>query len=455
MKYPALTSLGLAILLVLARADVFVDNVAGDDANDGSAAKPARTIAQGLKLLRTGETLHLKPNPVPYNEKVEIRDRRLAGTAERPTVFDGHGAVLDRLRRPDPSAWKDEGDGVFTMPLPNNAWVMDQQGYWSGFPIVRFDAKPAEWRKSRKELEPLTCFLSKVYVQGTNERGSLHNLLHVRLPPGKTPAEVRVEVVGELTSFFVGVDHVTVRNLTSINSTQDGFATAGGKGIVFEKVRGTANMDQGMSHHGAEVTVRNSRFDGNAGGGVVDVYDTCRTRYFGCVIEGDVFRGGVEFHKGEFEMRDCVIRSNPNTSLSVAKGARVRLRNCLITGGSASKVGVSVGSDASLDMENCTLEGFSTGLSAAPGAKVRISRCALSRCTTLYALGSFEGLAFDENLLSPGVIRAGDKEYVAEAFARFVADSGLERKSRFEAAGGPAPSVDSPVGAGPLNPQTP
>src|SRR5262249_34031948 len=71
----------------------FVDAVRGDDAQDGSKAKPWKTVRHGLKRLKPGETLYLRGGT--YYEKVSLTR---SGTAEAPIViasYPGELAVLD------------------------------------------------------------------------------------------------------------------------------------------------------------------------------------------------------------------------------------------------------------------------------------------------------------------------------------------------------------------------
>jgi hypothetical protein len=259
--------------------------------------------------------------------------------------------------------WKSEGGDIFSRPLPNNAWGMPD--YWEGgFELVRFDGKPGRNVTSREALEPNSYFLYK--NQKELKTDPLHNTLYIRVPEGKTPDDVAVEAINATGGVYVGGNYVTVRNLISEFVGQDGFATHKNKGVVFENIEARFCMDQGISHHGADVVVRKSHFHHNAGGGVVDVYPEARTRYEQCLIESDTWRGGVEFLAGTFEMTNCIIRANPKAALRTNKGAKVKLKNCLLVSPELGKTtGVSVGDAATeLEMENCTLYGFACGVDA-------------------------------------------------------------------------------------------
>ena len=68
--------------------------------------------------------------------------------------------------------------------------------------------------------------------------------------------------------------------------------------------------------------MRHAHFHHNAGCGVVDVYPEVKVRYENCLIEHDTWRGGVEFHSGEFEMVNCVISANPKNLRSAIASLR-------------------------------------------------------------------------------------------------------------------------------------
>jgi hypothetical protein len=71
----------------------FVDAAKGDDAHDGSEAKPWRTVGHGTRRLKPGDTLYLRGGV--YHEKVSLSR---SGTPDAPVVvasYPGELAVLD------------------------------------------------------------------------------------------------------------------------------------------------------------------------------------------------------------------------------------------------------------------------------------------------------------------------------------------------------------------------
>jgi hypothetical protein len=197
-------------------------------------------------------------------------------------------------------------------------------------------------------------------------------------------------------SIGIGVEsnYVTVKNVRAQYTGGDCFDTCWGKNIVFDNVEGSYAMDQGISSHSAWVTVKNSWFHHNAGCGIVDVNmpkGVCRTKYINCLIEDNPFRGGVEFHSGEYEMESCVIR---NGGLGVCKGAKVKIKNCLLIGAenpAKPNRGIGVDSSSGLEMENCTIYRYNKGLIQGvwtTGCNIKASKCAFIDCMFAYWFGT-------------------------------------------------------------------
>ena len=381
MNYSLLQWLILSVLVAstdVRAGDVWVNNQVGDDAGMGSRVEPFRTVAHALQRIRPGMTLHLIPTPVPYQAGIRVE---ISGTSDAPIIVDGHGSIVSGRQHLPAAKWQEEGGGVFSRPLPNNAWGMERQ-WEGGFPLVWFDGRAGLNVPSRTALRPYGFFLHKNRKQ--QDTDPLHNWLFIQLPPGKTPDDVFVESINQLGGVYVGGNHVIVKNIVCEYGGRDGFATHRNCGVVFEHVEARYFMDQGMSHHGADVTVRNAHFHHNAGGGIVDVYPEARVRYEGCLIEADTWRGGVEFHSGTFAMTDCLIRGNQKKALTVTKGARVDLHNCLLI---APEFGITTGiiltgDNSQLKMTRCTLYGFSVGLDARITATnhLTVRRCAWLQC---------------------------------------------------------------------------
>lgn len=421
----------------VAAADWYVDNVRGSDRDgDGSVESPFRTLTHAQEQLRTSDTLHIVANEVPYNE---ILRPPVGGTPEAPLIIEGNGAVINRLTHYGPDEWTDEGDGVWRMLLRNNAHVMD--GHWSGFDLVFFDGEPGINAHSRDELQPNGYFLFKQRQKIDDEWHPLHNQLFIKLPEGRTPADIKVETNGVDSNVFIERPHTIVRHLHSTRSTMDGFGTGSRNtpGIVFENISSSYNMDQGISHHGSHVVVRDSHFFKNTGGGIVDVYAEVKVHYINCLVEDDLFRGGVELLNGEFILENCIIRNNLAKAMTINRGANVTLRNCIFIGTDDGKAsGLSIW-EGDVMIENCTFVGFPTAISiGGPTERVRIRNSAFINCgQSLQWQRREEGrpldIDSDFNFHEPAPLTANGVEYAPGQWTEFVEVTGLEKNSIVDA----------------------
>lgn len=93
-SHPPMRPLPTPIKAPLAKGPTyFVDAAKGDDKNDGSEAKPWKSVQHGVQRLKAGDTLYLRGGV--YYEKVRVTR---SGTAEAPIIiasYPGELAVLD------------------------------------------------------------------------------------------------------------------------------------------------------------------------------------------------------------------------------------------------------------------------------------------------------------------------------------------------------------------------
>ena len=139
-------------------ADLYVDNVKGDDQNPGAKEKPFRTFEKTISVLAGGDTIHLTPNEEPYRERFGELGKKHSGTPDKPTVVDGHGARFTRLNPVAPDRWKSEGGDVYSLKMKHNVVVMSGKGYYDGFPFLFVDGAPLPCVKNRESLTANSCF---------------------------------------------------------------------------------------------------------------------------------------------------------------------------------------------------------------------------------------------------------------------------------------------------------
>lgn len=272
----------------LAGGTYYVDNRTGDDANDGRSREHAlRTLARAARMLGPGDVLEIAPGE-PYRESLVIDSD---GTAERPVVIHGNGAVITGLEPIPNDSWKPVGDGV---------WFSANDACWGSLKPRLVDGAGREvefkWDKAG-----VTC----------------------RTSDGQRPKDL----YGYFRESGVKIeDHsnIVVENITAERFANDGFNIHGTcSNIVFRNIEARWNGDDGFSvHERSQTSVRGGRFHCN-GDGIADVHIS-QTSYEDVVVESnETF--GVGFQGGVRAMRNMVVRDNGGVPIEI-KQNRVRLK---------------------------------------------------------------------------------------------------------------------------------
>lgn len=387
MKLP-LFLLSLSLLSTTFAAELYVDNVSGSDSNPGTREQPFQTFQKSLSVLKGGDTLHLVPNEEPYRERFGELGKQHSGTPEKPTIVDGHGAHLTRLNHFPADRWQSEGGDVFSTRLKHNVVVMSGKGYYDGFPFVFVDGQPLPCVKSRDALTANSCFFFLYYDPQLKALHPDHGKLTIQLPPGKTPADVKI-MIPEADGVIVGGDHMIVRNINSSWSSSDLFDTHRGKGIIFEDITATDCLDQNTSAHStADCLIRYSFFRNALAMCALDITfqpnEDCRITYDACIFE----RGGAGFQgSGHYLVENSIIRDNTRDALKARQNATLTVRNCVLIKGDLGNYGVSASDHASITLENCTLIGFDHAINLlGPDARITLKNCVILDSKSAYSL---------------------------------------------------------------------
>lgn len=118
-------STAIVLLLVTAMPslarDFHVNNLIGDDRNDGGAETavsdrvgPMRSITRALKAAQPGDRILLANTGEPYRESVTLQGARHSTNGIRSFQIIGNGATLDGRVDVDTEAWRHEGGEVFS-----------------------------------------------------------------------------------------------------------------------------------------------------------------------------------------------------------------------------------------------------------------------------------------------------------------------------------------------------
>jgi hypothetical protein len=201
------TALLFAALLLFgssaAGRDVFVDNLAGDDRNDGGSPQaipggsgPCRSIARALRSARQGDRIVIANTGEPYRESITLQGGRHSGTSFRPFEIVGNGVVLDGSQPVPQDEWEHVAGDVFRYRPPRLAY---QQLFLDDRPALR---KPVTEDFQMPKLEPREWCQFDLAIHFRAEQFKIpqnYQLSYAALPVGITLYEVRHVVIRDLT----------------------------------------------------------------------------------------------------------------------------------------------------------------------------------------------------------------------------------------------------------------
>ncbi|HZL87642.1 MAG TPA: hypothetical protein VFB96_04635 [Pirellulaceae bacterium] len=152
--------------------DLFVDNLAGDDRNNGQGVKvisrgngPVRTIEKALRLAQAGDRIVINPNGgQPYRECITLQGGAHSGFGDVVLEIVGNGAVMDGSLSLVSADWEVVGEDLYAVQPPKMAY---QQLFLGGQPAAR--VKPAGDKVP--ELQPRQWCLFKGRIVFRTDRG--------------------------------------------------------------------------------------------------------------------------------------------------------------------------------------------------------------------------------------------------------------------------------------------
>lgn len=196
--------------------DIFVNNVTGDDRNDGVVAAnedvrrgPVRTIACATKIAEAGDRIVLAKTEQPYRESITLQGGRNSGLSTQPFILEGNGATLEGATPVPQGAWQFVSGNVFRFQ-PRR--LHHQNLFLDGIPAVRREAKNDEPLPKLKPLE--WCMWRQAIhfcVEDDATPGS-YDLTFAAHPVGITLYEVHNVVVTNLTIQGFQIDGVNAHD---------------------------------------------------------------------------------------------------------------------------------------------------------------------------------------------------------------------------------------------------
>ncbi len=248
-----------AIATSASARDLYVDNLGGDDRNNGETLRaqgksngPTKTITKALRLAKSGDRIIIMAHPdEPYRESIAVQGGSSSGKQDVAVEIVGNGAVLDGTTSLIDAEWEYEGSDTFSL---RPRLMAHQQLFLADKIAQRVPVKAG----ARPKLEPLQWCL-------------LEGKIYFRCEPGHIPSSYRPACCGLQT----GITLYEVHDLVISNLTVRGFQLDGvnahdtARRIDLINVTSVDNGRSGFSIGGASRV----RLDGcNAGGnGVAQV----------------------------------------------------------------------------------------------------------------------------------------------------------------------------------------
>ena len=123
----------LVVVLTLAStavaSDIYVDNSSGRDGNDGQTliasdgnTGPVYSLERAAQLAQFGDVIVLMNTGKPYYGSLSLTGDRHSGTANRPFVVEGNGAIISGLRSVPHASWHQEGHRLWKLTLTRKGY---------------------------------------------------------------------------------------------------------------------------------------------------------------------------------------------------------------------------------------------------------------------------------------------------------------------------------------------
>lgn len=254
--------------------DIYVDNIAGDDRNNGSQAMggavdtgPLKTIGRALWIAHAGDRIVLTKNTEPYREMVSMIGPRNSGLENQPFVIEGNGAVIDGSGLINSEDWDHAFGDVFQVRFRYMAYPMLLEGEK---PLPKLKVQGAGDLK-KLQVGEWASFAGKVYFHPAADRSLFtYSLAGAGMASGIT---------------LFQVDNVVIRDLTVQGFRIDGVSAPDAANFVrLEKVVSRANGRSGLSTGGASKVVAVESQMVENGAAPVRMEGFCKLKLAGCLL---------------------------------------------------------------------------------------------------------------------------------------------------------------------------
>ena len=359
-----LFSLLLILLFCGTHAEIiYVNNVTGNDKNNGSKSAPVAGISRALKLVKksgiidvanTGK-VYQSPYPGPGGSLLHVNT---GGTPEKPLEIRGNGAVITGLAVIPASKWRfDEKKGVYTLPF----WPMSNlykrmpdstHNFWP-------DTSAKIWWLNGKAAPNCKSLATLKKTPGAFWWNKAEKQVCFNLPKGEKIADQKIELPAN-AGFYITAPYVLIRDFYYIFSWNDGFDSAGLEyDGTYRNCVAVNNCGQGFSCHATGSTLyEDCAAIGCNSSGSCDV-DQSFSRYMRCIFLNNTFEGGIHTnYNSQHYYGSCIIAGNiPDEQLWLTRSSSQHYFNCLIEGTPGKDIVSFRTHSGTISFRNCTIKG--------------------------------------------------------------------------------------------------
>ena len=433
--------------------DLHVNPDTGDDRANGLAAAageaggPVRSIAQGLRLARPGDTVRLAG--VTYTGRREHAGfYGKSGAPGAPIVLDGQGATIDGCEPLEPGMWRAVAPGLYRSDTLYRDCFHANDEYVARAYFL-FDGRMNRMGRSLKGPKP--PYKSPEALQpGEWTYQAETRAFFVRIAPGQSLAEARIEVPWVTTGVQIAGDchDLVIRNVRAAHVLNDGFGiTVGGapgslvRRVRFENIEAFECGDDGLSAHGDCEVFVDGFLSARNGTGMC----TCGTSYNNRVVIREAHGLDLDLYAGPgpHVFSNSVIVCHGVRPVSVAasvKGAAdtnaacsLVLDNvlvCGLTNGAAGSDMIRVQARTSLVASRCTFADLSFTVWPGAGLELRDSVVA-GRGARFISVATNAVWRAERNLYDLKLIQAGGRTHRAETYAQDMQATEQDRLSQW------------------------
>lgn len=256
-------------------ADIYVDNVTGDDRRNGLEPKsygvgngPVRTITKALRLANKGDRIVLTNNPgQPYRESISLSGGFHSGIATFPFELLGNGATLDGSLSLAEAEWEFVSGEIFRVRPPRGA---HQRLFLDDQPV---EFVPSEG-DARPVLKPLQWTLLGGQIYFCCEKQKIpqgYNLSCCGMRTGITLYQVDGVQITDLTVRGFQLDGVNAHDsafktkllgVVSTDNGRSGFSVGGASRVTLDQCTGAGNGRSQLRTEGySQTTIRDCELD--------------------------------------------------------------------------------------------------------------------------------------------------------------------------------------------------